>query len=277
MRIAIVALFATVILAACNGDFDPTPTPAPTATEPPAAATETPSPPPPSTPIATASPTPAPTPSPTPTPPPTATPPAEPSGDPAVAETLARGAAYFLYEARGGESLDEVAAATSSTTGATLRDLNELGEGLLAAAQPVAIPNEYADGQLIPLASLEAYLGISDAEPGLQLLRPSTDLIDGLLGRLALHRVTLVGPDSPEGAGYVLVFAQTDRSTLKGGVLDPDVRVSGLSFSIAGGSLATATGGAESRAFYRAGVRYVVEDLDRSGPTADQIAALLTE
>ena len=258
-----IAILALGLLAACGGNDDGEPTPAPTATATPATATPTPEPTP--TPTATPSPTPTPTPSPTPT----------PAGDPSLAETLAGGAGFFLYEARGGETPAAVAVALG-VDGAELRALNGIGAGPLAAGQAVAVPNAYAGGELAPVAALEALLGVDRERPGLRLLRPGADLVDGLLGRLALHRLRLALPDGADGTGYLLEFARTDRPALKGGVPDPEARVAGIAFIVAGGSLAGALEERGAHAFMRDGASYAVLAIDRAGPSADQIAALLT-
>lgn len=258
------AILALGLLAACGGNDDGEPSPAPTVT----AATATPTPEP--TPTATATPTPTPTPTPSPPPTPTPTPP----GDPSLAETLAGGAGYFLYEAGGGETTDVIAAALG-LDGAELRALNGIGVSPLAAGQAIAIPNPYAGGELAPVAVLETVLGIDRASPGLRLLRPGADLIDGLLGRLALHRLRLVLPGGADGAGYLLEFARTDRPALKGGVPDPEARTAGAAFAVAGGSLAGALEERGAHAFTRDGAPYAVLASDRAGPSAEQIAALL--
>lgn len=218
-----------------------------------------------------------PTPSPSPTPSPTAT--LAPSGDPAVPEELAQGAGYFLYEAREDETADALAEelGAEELSGDDLRELNELADTPLAEGQPVAVPNAYADGELVPVEALEAFLEIDLDLPGLRLLRPSGDLVDGLLGRLALHRVRLATPDDPGGAGYVLEFARTDRPPIKGGVVDADARVVGAAFAIAAGSLVDEIEGDQLLTFERDGVAYAVLAEDRSGPTAAQVADLLDD
>ncbi len=269
MRVPLAAaILALGLLAACGGNGGGEPSPAPTATATPATATPTPAPEP--TPTATATATPSP--SPTPTPSPTSTP--TPAGDPSPAETLAGGAGFFLYEARGGETPDAVATAFG-LDGVELRALNGIGAGPLAAGQAVAVPNAYAGGELAPVAALEALLGIDRERPGPRLLRPGADLVDGLLGRLALHRLRLALPDGADGAGYLLEFAGTDRPALKGGVPDPEARVAGIAFIVAGGSLAGALEERGALAFTRDGAPYAVLAIDRAGPSADQIAALL--
>ncbi len=262
------AILALGLLAACGGNGGGEPSPAPTVTPAPATSTPapTPEPTPAATPTATPSPTPTTTPSPTPTPAPTSA--------PSVAGTLAGGAGFFLYEARGGETPDAVAAALR-VDGAELRALNRIGDGPLAAGQAVAVPNAYAGGELVPVAALEALLGVDRDRPGLRLLRPGADLIDGLLGRLALHRLRLALPDGADGAGYLLEFARTDRPALKGGVPDPDARTAGTAFAVAGGALAGALEERGALAFERDGSPYAVLAIDRAGPSADQIAALL--
>ena len=195
-----------------------------------------------------------------------------------MAEALASHAPYFLYEVRANETLDEIAAAlTRGLSGADLQALNELTEASLTEGQTLAVPNTFAGGGLVPVVQIEAILGVEREGAGLRLLRPAEALVDGFLGRLALHHVVLADRDSPGGAGYVLVFAQTDRSTLKGGVPDPDARVAGPLFSIAGGSLASAPEGPDTHAFFRDSIRYVVQTLDPSGPRPERIAALLEE
>lgn len=260
------AILALGLLAACGGNGGGEPSPAPTVTATPATATPTPTPEPTPTATATATPTPTPTPSLTPTP--------TPAGDPSPAETLAGGAGFFLYEARGGETPDAVATALG-VDGVELRALNGIGAGPLAAGQAVAVPNAYAGGELAPVAALEALLGVDRDRPGLRLLRPGADLVDGLLGRLALHRLRLALPNGADGAGYLLEFAGTDRPALKGGVPDPEARVAGIAFIVAGGSLAGALEERGAHAFTRDGAPYAVLAIDRAGPSADQIAALL--
>ena len=307
MRVALAVVIAAGLLAACRGDGpEPAPSPSPTATPAPTeeaptpteAATQpverTPEPTPTSTatatstraatstPTATATPTPTATATAAPTPTATATATATateaPADGPGVAEVLASHAAYFLYEVRANETLDEIAAALAGgLSGADLQALNELTEASLAEGQTLAVPNTYASGGLVPVVEIEAMLGLEREGGGLRLLRPAEALMDGFLGRLALHRVVLADPDSPEGAGYVLVFAQTDRATLKGGVPDADARVAGPLFSIAGGSLASAPEGPDTHAFFRDSIRYVVQTLDPSGPRPERIAALLEE
>ncbi len=259
MRWSLAVALTLGMLAACGGSAsDPTP---------------------PATEMATPVPTPSPTRTPAPTVTATPTPPLTPSGDPATAEALAASAAFFLYEARANETPEELAGSLgpAGLSGGELRMLNGLADAPLAEGQPVAIPNAYAGGQLVPAAALEALLGIDRKRPGLRLLRPGTNLVDGLLGRLALHRVRLSRPDSPGGTGYLLIFAQTDRPPLKGGVLDPDARAAGASFAIAGGSLAGVLEGENTLSFERDGARYTVQALDRAGLRADQIATLLDE
>lgn len=211
------------------------------------------------------------------TPSPTATP--APSGDPAVPEALAQGAGYFLYEAHANETVEELAAelGADGLSADDLRTLNELGDGPLAEGQVIAVPNSYPDGELVPVEALEAILEVELDTPGLRLLRPSDDLIDGLLGRLAVHRVRLAGPDDPGGAGYVIAFARTDRPAVKGGVVDLDARVAGAAFVVAGGSLASELEGDEVLRFERDGIPYALVAQDRSGPTAQRLADLLDD
>ena len=134
-----------------------------------------------------------------------------------MAEALASHAPYFLYEVRAHETLDEIAAAlTRGLSGADLQSLNELTEASLTEGQTLAVPNTFAGGGLVPVVEIEAILGVEREGAGLRLLRPAEALVDEFLGRLALQHVVLADRDSPGGAGYVLVFAQTDRSTLKG-------------------------------------------------------------
>ncbi len=214
---------------------------------------------------------------PSPTPSPTATP--APSGDPAVPEALAQGAGYFLYEARANATVEELAAAfgAEGLSADDLRTLNQLGDGPLAEGQVIAVPNTYADGELVPVEALEAILEVDLDTPGLRLLRPSADLIDGLLGRVALHRVRLAGPDDPGGAGYVIAFVRTDRPAVKGGVVDPDARVAGAAFVVAGGSLASELEGDAVHRFERDGIPYAILAEDRSGPSAQRLADLLDD
>ena len=96
------------------------------------------------------------------------------------------------------------------------------------------------------------------------------------LERVALHSFNYFPPDSPGGAGYVLIFVETDRPTLKGGAPDPDARVVGLWFAVAAGSLGEELLGAGYR-FWRDGIPYEITVLDPLGPTAEQIAPLLEE
>jgi hypothetical protein len=154
-----------------------------------------------------------------------------------VAIELASSPAYVLYQAAGGQTLDDVARALGAGDGAGLAQLNELSDQTLVEGQLVAVPYEPDEGLLLPASALAAALGI-DGDSSLRLMSPSTALIDAYLGRVALARVRTAPPEAVDGAGYVLEFYFTDRPPLKGGEPDTDARFTGPAFTVGAGSLA---------------------------------------
>ena len=196
--------------------------------------------------------------------------------DPAVAQRLARSPAYLLYEAAGGETLDFVAEAFGGGASAdSLRTLNQLGSDDLVEGQLVAVPNPFTDGELLPVTTIGAVLGIGRSGIALRLYRPAEELVDGLLGRVALHRVRLAPPEEGRQPGYVFEYAQTDRPALKGGVADEEARVVGIAFTIGAGSLVEEAAAADRITWELDGVDYAVATLPSGPIPAEPVASML--
>lgn len=208
------------------------------------------------------------------------TPTPAPTGE--LAEILARRPAYFIYEVATGDTLASITGmfggADAGLLPEDLRILNQLPPGDVEPGQLLAIPLAGYDAvAMMPEAAMVAALGIGEGSH-LALLRPTGALRDELyLGRIALHRVRLVPPDTGVQPGYLLEFAETDRAAFKGGEIDEDARTGPMAFIVAAGSLAgdiePPAGGTIHR-FEIDGVSYAVVAPAR-GPEAEAIAALL--
>ncbi len=213
----------------------------------------------------------------TPTPVPTMSP-------PSAAETLAKDPQYLVYVAGQGDTIATLAAAFNGQPGTAktgfpdqIKQLNKLTTDALAARQEVAVPLLLGDTKsLLPEAGLELALGVGKAGGKLVLLQPSQSLKDAYNGRLVAHRVTLEDGNAPgEGYGYVVQYWLTDRPVSKGGVPDPEARVTDLAFTVAGGSLAASLTGTQKFSLVRDGVTYVVNAGARAALSAEGIATML--
>ena len=213
----------------------------------------------------------------TPTPVPTIAP-------PSAAETLAKDPSYLVYVVGRGDTLARVAAAFNGQPGTAkagfpnqIKDLNRLANDLLATGQELAVPLLLGDTRsLLPEAGLELALGMGKAGGKLVLLQPSQALRDAYNGRLVAHRVVLEdGEPAGEGYGYTIQYWLTDRPSTKGGVPDPDARVTDLAFTVSGGSLASSASGIQVFGATRDGVKYTVAAGAMAGLSAERIAGLL--
>jgi len=190
-----------------------------------------------------------------------------PTPDPGLPLRLAESPAYLLYEVSRGDTLEAIGSAFGSSA-SELAEVNALATDGVTEGQFLAIPLYPDPGLLVPAESLSTALGLDAQGVALQLLGPSTALIDGYLGRVALARVRTTGPDSVDGAGYVLEFYFTDRAPLKGGVADPEARFTDPVFTLGGGSLAPDLlnmTGAAFGAFQLEGASYAVVTYPETG------------
>ena len=124
---------------------------------------------------------------------------------------------------------------------------------------------------MIPDSSIEQALS---ADGSLVLLQPSLAMREGFLGKLVLHEVRLAFPgDDGSGAGYLMEWL-ADRPPVKGGVIDPEARVSDRQFVVAGGSLVGEVGTGDVYEFEREGGEYALKAyVDRPSPM--QLAQML--
>lgn len=179
---------------------------------------------------------------------------------PGLAGDPAKSPAFVTYEVSRGDTLASVAATFASTAG-ELTALNRLEKQELVAGQLIAVPSHPDPGLLVPAKALSVALRLEAGRNPLAVYAPSPTLIDGYLGRLALKRVRMVGPDSVDGAGYILEFSFTDRPPLKGGEPDPSASFTGPAFVLGAGSLAPELlklRGASFGAFQAEGVGYAI-------------------
>lgn len=267
------ALAGVILLAACGDDDAADDTSRPTATE---------------TAAATATPTVADDPTPTPTqaaddeentPAPTA----EPAATRQPAEDVATGPGHTIYQANGGESLDDVAEwfsghGEAGLEAAGLASVNGMDEAAaLEAGERLAVPVRPSDStSIFAWNTLQQYIDGAELDGRLVVLHPSTSLVDGFLGRIALAEVNIDDGDGDADAprGYVFWFSFTDRPAFRAGTPDEEANYTEPAFTLTAGSRANdilEMDGDEVGLFTRDGVSYGVLTHEGADLTPNEI------
>lgn len=219
--------------------------------------------------------------------PPTATATAQPGRE--LAAQLAASPAFFIYVTGPGDTVSLVADTFDGLTGSAdaafedeLRDVNRLGTvSSLPVGYELAVPLRLpSPDSLFQANTMAEALRAGQAGDTIPLLVPSQQLLDGFVGRLALHRVELATGDiGGEGRGFLVTFAVCDRVAVKGGELDREARVDHVAFLAAGGSLVAKLQKEHPDAYLwrQGGHTFGVAILDPASGEPSRVGALLEE
>ncbi|MDZ7727832.1 MAG: hypothetical protein U5Q44_06340 [Dehalococcoidia bacterium] len=166
----------------------------------------------------------------------------QPAGD------IATGPGHTIYEASGGESLDDVAAWFDGDTedggafdASALAQLNGLdASATLESGDEIAVPAAPPDNtSTFAWNTLQQRLDQAGDDRPLAVLHPSRELIEGFLGRIALRSVSIdTGDEEDAPRGYVFRFSFTDRPAFRAGVPQEDANYTDPAFTLTAGSRA---------------------------------------